>query len=190
MSDFNGDADDERLVEAAASADTGDEASETADADVKQNMKFEDSAADSKPSRTSEKRWLNAITRAELDDLLKPTDWRSWVSVGVNWGLVFASFALVAAFPNPLTVLVALFVIGARQLGMAILMHEAAHRSLFDKARLNDWAGNWLAAYPIWLDVYPYRTYHLTHHNTTWTAEDPDIALAFPFPITRASLRR
>jgi fatty acid desaturase len=110
--------------------------------------------------------------------------------VASNWLLVFTAMGLVVWWPNPLTVIVALFVIGARQLGMAIIMHEAAHRSLFRRRVLNDWVGNWLAAYPVWLDVQPYRTYHLQHHSKTWTAEDPDIALALPFPITRASLRR
>jgi fatty acid desaturase len=107
-----------------------------------------------------------------------------------NWLLVFAAMALVAWAPNPLTIVVALFVIGARQLGMAIVMHEAAHRTLFRNRRLNDWVGNWLAAYPVWADVGPYRTYHLLHHSRTGTDQDPDLGLAAPFPITRASFRR
>ena len=84
--------------------------------------------------------------------------------------LFFASMAMVAAWPNPLTVVLALFVIGGRQLGMSILMHEASHRTLFRDRALNDWAGNWLAAYPVWTDLAPYRPYHLRHHAKTWTA--------------------
>ena len=100
--------------------------------------------------------------------------------------------ALVALAParNPLTIVLALFVIGARQLGFAILMHEAAHRSLFGNRRLNDWAGNWLAAYPVWAEVEPYRRYHLVHHAHTGTARRiPTSGLITPFPITRASFR-
>jgi fatty acid desaturase len=81
-------------------------------------------------------------------------------------------------------------VIGGRQLGFAVLMHEAAHRTLFANRRLNDFAGNWLCAYPIWADLAPYRNYHLKHHAKNWTAEDPDLGLATKFPVTRASLRR
>ena len=55
---------------------------------------------------------------------------------------------------------------------------------------MNDWVGNWLCAYPVWSDLHPYRPYHLQHHAKTWTADDPDLGLATPFPITRASLRR
>jgi fatty acid desaturase len=110
--------------------------------------------------------------------------------IASNWLLVCAAMALVGWAPNPLTIVVALFVIGARQLGMAIVMHEAAHRTLFRNRRLNDWAGNWLAAYPVWAEVAPYRAYHLLHHSRTGTDQDPDLGLAAPFPITRASFRR
>ncbi len=135
-------------------------------------------------------RWLDRFTRAEILELLSFDDRRSWAAVTVNWGLIFASMAMVARWPNPLTILVALFVIGARQLGMSILMHEAAHRTLFKNRKLNDWVGNWLAAYPVWADLAPYRPYHLKHHAKNWTKDDPDLDLATPFPITRASLRR
>ena len=134
--------------------------------------------------------WREALSRDEISALLEMRDWKSWRSIAVNWALVAASFALVTRWPNPLTVLVAVFVIGARQLGFAVLMHEAAHRTLFRDRRLNDWAGNWLCAYPVWGDLHPYRPYHLQHHAKTWTADDPDLPLANPFPITQASLRR
>jgi fatty acid desaturase len=136
------------------------------------------------------RRWLDALSREEIEALLAPSDLRSWISLAVNWGLIAASFALVAVWPNPLTVIAALFVIGARQLGCAVLMHEAAHRSLFRSRRLNDFVGSWLCAYPIWSDLHAYRPYHLEHHAKTGSSEDPDIGLVRPFPITRASLRR
>jgi fatty acid desaturase len=69
-------------------------------------------------------------------------------------------------------------------------MHEAAHRTLLRNRTLNDWVGNWLCAYPVWSDIGPYRRYHLQHHAKNWTAEDPDLTLATPFPVTKASMRR
>jgi len=135
-------------------------------------------------------RWLDALSREEIQDLVKHRDLRSWGSIALNWGLVFASMALVAYWPDPLTVIVALFVIGSRQLGFAILMHDAAHRALFSNRKLNDWAGNWLCAYPVWTDLEPYRPYHLRHHAKNYTVEDPDLGLVTPFPVTRASLKR
>ena len=130
------------------------------------------------------------LSPEERKALLRIDPWASAWMVASNWVLVLAAMALVAWAPNPLTVVVALFVIGARQLGMAIVMHEAAHRTLFRARRLNDWVGNWLAAYPVWAEVGPYRAYHLVHHTRTGTDQDPDLGLAAPFPITRASFRR
>ena len=141
-------------------------------------------------STVSTSGWRDALSNEEVKDLLRMSNVRAWISVVVDWALIAASFALVAAAPNPLTIVVALLVIGARQLGLAVLMHEAAHRTLFPNRRLNDWVGNWLCAFPIWSDLRPYRPYHLQHHAKTWTMEDPDLALATPFPITWASMRR
>jgi len=134
--------------------------------------------------------WKSAFSREEIASLLVMQDWRSWLSVATNWGLVFASLAVVARWPNPLTGIAALFVIGARQLGCAVLMHEASHRSLFRDRRVNDFVGQWLCAYPVWSDLFAYRPYHLQHHAHTGTERDPDLGLIRPFPITRASLRR
>ena len=135
-------------------------------------------------------RWQDAFTREEIDELLAFQDWRSWWTVATTWGLVFASFALVAVWPNPLTVVVALCVIGGRQLGMAVLMHDASHRALFSNKKVNDFAGQWLGAYPTWADCATYRPYHLQHHAHTGTERDPDLGLTTPFPITKRSLRR
>jgi len=139
---------------------------------------------------TSIEQWREALSREEVLELVRMNDVRGGSSVLVNWGIVFAAMALVAAWPSPLTIVPALFLIGARQLGMAVLMHEAAHRTLFKNRRVNDWVGNWLCAYPIWSDLNPYRPYHLQHHKKTGSAEDPDLGLIRPFPITRRSLAR
>src|SRR5206468_2769627 len=136
------------------------------------------------------KRWLDVLTREEIQELRRMHDWHSWASLLTNWGLVFAAIALVAYAPYPLTIVLALAVIGTRQLGLSILMHEAAHRTLFKNRTLNDTVGYWLCAYPVWSDLGPYRRYHLQHHAKNWTAEDPDLNLATPFPVTVASMRR
>jgi fatty acid desaturase len=130
------------------------------------------------------------VTSAELAELRRLDDARSWLSLGLNWGLVAASFALVAWAPSALSLIVALCVIGSRQLGLAVLMHEAAHGTLLRSRTANDRVGSWLCAYPVWSDLYAYRPYHLRHHAKNWTEADPDLALATPFPITRASFRR
>lgn len=134
--------------------------------------------------------WRDVISREELAELTRLEDWKSYRTLAFNWAVIFASFAMVAAWPNPLTIVLALFLIGARQLGLAVVMHEASHHTLLESRKLNDRVGNWLAAYPIWSDHEPYRPYHLAHHAHTGTPKDPDIGLATPWPTTRKSLVR
>lgn len=138
----------------------------------------------------SSKGWLEHFTTEEIRELRAIRDHRAWLTLVVNYGLIGASMAMVAYAPGVWTVVLALFVIGARQLGLAVVMHESAHRTLFENRGLNDLVGNWLAGYPMYLSADMYRTHHLEHHAKTWTDEDPDLALATPFPVSRASMTR
>lgn len=100
------------------------------------------------------------------------------------WGTIAAVVALVTLWPNPLTWLIAVTVVGARQLGLAILMHEAAHGGLHSNRAINEWVGQWLCAVPVGADLASYRSYHLQQ------PEDPDLSLSAPFPITKESFTR
>jgi fatty acid desaturase len=134
--------------------------------------------------------WLRHFTADEIRELRVIREHRAWLTLLVNYGLIAASMALVAYAPNALTVIVALFIIGTRQLGFAVVMHESAHHTLFGNRKLNDFVGNWLAAYPIYLSADMYRTHHLEHHAKTWTDGDPDLSLAKGFPVSKASMLR
>ncbi|HUO90553.1 MAG TPA: fatty acid desaturase family protein [Rhizomicrobium sp.] len=106
------------------------------------------------------------------------------------WAVIGAAMAVYALWPNPLTFVAAVIVIGSRQLGLAILMHDAAHGVLMKTKRLNEWVGQWLLAYPTMGDMISYRHYHLVHHRRTQQPDDPDLPLSAKFPITRTSFRR
>lgn len=106
------------------------------------------------------------------------------------WLTIAAAMALFVHWPNPLTFLIAMVLIGGRQLGLAILMHDAAHRALFKSTRLNDTVGAFLCGWPLGASLTLYRPYHLSHHRHTQQKEDPDLALSAPFPITRQSFWR
>jgi fatty acid desaturase len=84
----------------------------------------------------------------------------------------------------------ALIVIGGRQLGLAILMHDGAHGLLASNRKLNNWLGEWPSGAATGSDLHAYRAYHLTHHKFTQQPEDPDLSLSAPFPTSPASLRR
>ena len=116
--------------------------------------------------------------------------WKGVALIAHAWALIIGSVALVAWWPNPITYLLAVGIIGSRQLGLAILMHDGAHGCLADNEKLNLWLSQWLCAYPVFAETRAYRRYHLKHHAHTQQDDDPDLVLSAPFPITRLSYRR
>jgi fatty acid desaturase len=130
------------------------------------------------------------LTPAELAEVRTRSTWRGLGMIAHAWAVIAAAMAIVAVYPNPLTVLAAIVIIGSRQLGLAILMHDGAHGAFSTDPRLNIGLSQWLCAYPIFAETTAYRKYHLQHHAHTQTEDDPDLALSAPFPITGASYRR
>ncbi|MGH6971583.1 MAG: fatty acid desaturase, partial [Caulobacteraceae bacterium] len=132
------------------------------------------------------------FTPDEWKPLAARSSWRGlalvahcWIVIGLTMAVVILSPALLGPF-WPVLIVPAAMIIGARQLGLAILMHDAAHGALHPNAKVNDFVGEWLCSG----GVARYRKYHLQHHKFAQQAEDPDLVLSAPFPITRASLRR
>ncbi len=133
---------------------------------------------------------LDLFTPEEWARISARSSWRGLLKVAHAWAVILAAGAMFVLFPNPLTYILAVMLIGARQLGLAILMHEAAHGGLHPTLKINDGVGEWLCAAPTGAALAKYRPYHLTHHKYAQQAEDPDLVLSAPFPTTRASLRR
>lgn len=128
------------------------------------------------------------FTAEEWAGLSARSSWRGLALVGHCWGVIL--LAVVAGVLVPWLIPLCVMVIGARQLGLAILMHEAAHAGLHPNLKVNDWVGHWLCAAPVGASLSAYRPYHLSHHKYAQQPEDPDLVLSAPFPVTRASLRR
>lgn len=130
------------------------------------------------------------FTPQEWERLAPRSSWRGLTLVAGAWGLIASAGVTFVLWPNPLTYVLAVMLIGARQLGLAILMHDAAHAALHKDQKINDWVGEWLCAAPVGARLESYRAYHLKHHRYTEQPEDPDLSLSAPFPITRKSLTR
>lgn len=127
----------------------------------------------------------------EWSRLTGPVTWQGAALVAHAWAVIGLAMAAVSLSGHNLLVLIpAIMVIGNRQLGLAILMHDAAHGLLSRNGKLNDFLGQWLTAAPVGADLDFYRPYHLSHHRLVQTPDDPDLPLAAPFPVSKASLRR
>jgi fatty acid desaturase len=148
---------------------------------------------------------MAAVKAANPREIFAPGDWAAITHVsnarGI-WLVVHAWLvAVMAAFGGALAwdyhwlagLLVTpmvLAILGGRQLGLAILMHDAAHGLLHSSRRMNNWLGEWPSGASVGSDLQSYRAYHLTHHRFTQQSEDPDLGLSAPFPTSRGSLWR
>ena len=142
---------------------------------------------------------MPAVARIDPKQFFSDEEWAglsdrsSWRGLGLvahAWIVIALAAALFVLWPNPLTFVLAVITIGARQLGLAILMHDAAHAALHGDIKVNDWVGSWLCGAPVGADLGRYRAYHLGHHKFTQQAEDPDLILSRPFPISQGSFVR
>ena len=134
--------------------------------------------------------WNNPLPREQIRPFLDKSNWSGLRLLAFNWGGILACFALVMWHPSVLTVVAAIVILGGRQLGLGILMHETAHRSLMKSGPVNDWVGQWLCAAPMFVDLLTYRRYHMTHHARTGTEQDPDLGNYANYPVSTASLLR
>lgn len=130
------------------------------------------------------------LSKEEKQFFRQANDKEAWSGFIITWGIIIASMALVAIFPNPLTIIISLFLIAGRQLALGILLHDCSHRSWFNSNKLNDFIGHWFAGIPILVPMDFYRPYHFTHHTKTGTAEDPDVENIKGYPVTKKSFRR
>ena len=131
--------------------------------------------------------------RANPLDYFSPDEWRAltqrsawrgiWLVVHA-WGVI--ALAMAVGWLWPVTIPFAVLVIGNRQLGLAILMHDAAHSCLHANRKVNDFVAYWFCSHAL----RGYRPYHLQHHRYVQQTEDPDLVLSAPFPIRPASFAR
>jgi len=130
------------------------------------------------------------FSREEIRELTTASNLRGALSVLRTWLVIALCFVVLAWAPNPLMIAVAIVVLGSKQLALAVLMHECAHRSLFASRELNAFVGHWFCGAPTWSRIEAYREHHLQHHTYTGTDKDPDRSLVDPFPTTPTSFGR
>jgi fatty acid desaturase len=127
----------------------------------------------------------DVLTLAELRAVRRPSALRGLGLVLHAWAVIAGAMLVFVAWPSVLTLAGAVVVIGSRQLGLAVLMHEASHWLLIPHQRANNWIGAWLCAYPLGEDLAGYRRRHHLHHRYTQQEADPDLALGTAWPVTR-----
>ena len=124
----------------------------------------------------------DVLTLPELRHLRRVSGLRGAGLVLHAWAVIIGAMALYVAWPSAVTLVLAIALIGARQLGLMVLMHEAAHWRLASRPGVNTGIARWLCAYPVGADIGAYRRRHHLHHRHTRQADDPDLDARRPVP--------
>lgn len=132
----------------------------------------------------------DVLSKEEMRPFMVRSDARAWWMVFVNAVMFAGAFALPALWPNPLTIVLSVLILGGRQLGLAIFYHDCSHGVFFKTRWLNDVVGHWLAGGLLNTSMYAYRAYHLKHHQFAGTEDDPDLGIARAYPTSPDSMRR
>lgn len=149
-----------------------------------------DQAATIESSVGAAVRLSDVLTAEEMKPFMVRSDARAWLMLVLNFAMMAAAFALAALWPNPLSIVACVLILGGRQLGMAIVYHDASHGVFFRTRWLNDLAGHWIAGGLLNTSMYAYRAYHLKHHRFAGTRDDPDLGIALAYPTSKASMKR
>jgi fatty acid desaturase len=83
-----------------------------------------------------------------------------WVGVGLAVALCQLGF-------HPALYVLAVMFIGARQHALAVIGHDATHYRLLPHRVANDWVGNVLCLWPVFISVEGFRKFHVPHHQHT-----------------------
>lgn len=105
--------------------------------------------------------------------------WAFWVAF--EWCLLLLALALPAISWWLLPV--SLLLLGSRQHALTVLGHEAVHQGGW-KERV----ANVLCFWPVGVDLYAFREFHLGHHKHVNTVDDPEVRHRMDYPETWGQL--
>ena len=130
------------------------------------------------------------ISNREVAALSAKSNARAGLTVLFQASLAVAAFALAIHWPNPLSIIAAIIILGGRIQAFGIITHDCAHGAFFRTPKLNSFVGKWVSGAIAHVPLDLYRRYHLDHHKFAGTPDDPDKWMVKAYPVTRDSLKR
>jgi fatty acid desaturase len=144
-----------------------------------------------RPAVRSDGRDLSPGARTAVQQLAGARPWRWTFELVKTWAIIITAVAGALAIDHWLATVLAVLIVGTRQMVLGLLLHEQVHR-LGLRFKWGDTVANLLAVYPLLATtVEDYSEVHLRHHRHFMTERDPDFLRKrgaeweFPMPLTR-----
>lgn len=132
----------------------------------------------------------NFLTPEEIRQLTPSSGPVSTLAIFFDWAIILLSFWLVINFAYWPVWLICFVTIARQQLALALLMHDGAHRLLYQKSKTNDFICQFFCAAPLFFSMFSYRKLHFKHHKVPLAEDDPDISLIGGYPVSKRSFAR
>lgn len=127
-----------------------------------------------RPAVLAEASALPPAARREIMEMSGARPARFAAELLFTWASIAAFIAAGVYFDHIAVTLVCIFLIGTRQMALALLLHEQVHR-LGMRSKYADWFINAFVGYPLFVTtVEDYAKVHLSHHKYCFTQDDPD----------------
>ena len=109
----------------------------------------------------------------DIRHLSRVDNWKSTYVLLHQWLVIAMAIALAVIADRWWLYIAAIVIVAAKQHALAVIVHDATHYRVFTSRFANEYLGNVLCAFPIFISVQGYRGEHQQHHMWTNTHEDP-----------------
>jgi fatty acid desaturase len=144
-----------------------------------------------RPAVRSNGRDLSAGAKVSIQQLAGARPWRWTFELVKTWAVVIAAVWAALAIDHWAVTVLAVLIVGTRQMVLGLLLHEQVHR-LGLRFKWGDTVANLFAVYPLLATtVEDYSEVHLRHHRHFMSDRDPDFLRKrgpdweFPMPLAK-----
>lgn len=113
-----------------------------------------------------------SLSIATLRELSRIDVVKALGTVVLDWLVIAVAIGTALRLDHVAATTLAVVVIGSRQHALTVIAHDAVHHRFLPHRWLNDWLGDLLVAWPVFLSVRAFRTVHGPHHRFLGEAGD------------------
>ena len=117
------------------------------------------------------------IDSAVIKTLAQPSTTQWLLRAACNWLEIGVIFFGMAHFNHWFTDILGILLLGTRQHALALLAHEALHKTISRNKWVNDILGNAFSSLPIFQALEFFKTFHMNHHAHMMSEKDPEVLL-------------